>query len=437
MDRTGEDNHMSSISKVAAAVDMERVRTNLQTLFELGHEPGREGAWRLAFSPGDRRGRDFVLDLMRSAGLAPRVDQAGNLIGTVRGAGNDHGALIMGSHIDTVPGGGMFDGALGVIGGIEVARAMADAGYSCRHPVEVIAFSNEEKARFQSVLSGATAMVRGVEPEELAATKDAEGVLMTDAMHAMGLDPAAVAGARRQSGFCRAYLELHIEQGARLAKAGIPIGIVTAIVGISRARLVLRGRANHAGTTMMEDRRDALWGAADIVAQVRRAAMGEGGELVGTVGELRVHPGAANVVPGQVDLIIELRSADEGRMARVLEELLEKASEIAASYNLTLESDARHAGRAVPMDGAVQDAIERAAADLSLPSRRLVSWAGHDASSFAPVAPTGMIFVPSLQGVSHAPDEETTWEHAAAGIRVLASTVCRLDGDGGAAGGQA
>jgi N-carbamoyl-L-amino-acid hydrolase len=425
---------MSTISKVAAAINTDRVQANLEGLFELGREPGRDGAWRLAFSAADRRGRDFVLDLMRSAGLRPRVDQAGNLIGTVRGSGAAQGALIIGSHIDTVPGGGMFDGALGVIGGIEVARAMADVGYECRHPVEVIAFSNEEKARFQSILSGATAMVRGVETGELMHTKDSEGILMTEAMGAMGLDPSLVAHSRRPSGFCKAYLELHIEQGARLFKAGISIGVVTAIVGISRARLTFRGRANHAGTTMMEDRSDALWGASDIVAEVRRAALAEAGELVGTVGELRVHPGAANVVPGQVDLIIELRSADEARMARVLQRLLDRASEVATAYGLTLEADSRQAGHAVPMDDRVQAAIERSAADLSLSSRRMVSWAGHDASSFAPVAPTGMIFVPSVHGISHAHDEETTWQHAVAGIRVLASALCRLDLEEGEAG---
>lgn len=423
-------------TKVAAAVDVKRVRAHLEELYTLGCEPGRQGAWRLAFSAADRRGRDFVLDLMRQAGLAPRVDEAGNLIGTMRGSGAGQGALVIGSHIDTVPGGGMFDGALGVIGGIEVTRAMTEAGFRCRRAVEVIAFSNEEKSRFQSILGGAAAMVRGVAADELAGTSDSDGVLLTDAMRAMGLDPGSVAGARRPAGFCHAYLELHIEQGARLARAGIPIGIVTAIVGITRAYLTFKGRANHAGTTMMEDRRDALWGASDLVREVRRAALAEAGELIATVGELRVHPGAANVVPGRVDLVVELRSADESRMDRVLEALLDRASGIADAYGLLLEVDARPAGRAVPMDSRVQDAIEAAARELSLPSRRMVSWAGHDASSFAPAAPAGMIFVPSTGGISHAPDEETEWPHVEAGIRVLAMALCHLDRADRAAAGK-
>lgn len=419
---------MTDVAKVAGlVVDVKRVRAELEQLFELGKEPGREGAWRLAFSAADRRGRGFVLDLMRQAGMTPRVDEAGNLIGARRGSGAGQGALIIGSHIDTVPGGGMFDGALGVLGGIEVVRALTEAGYETSFPVEVIAFSNEEKARFQSILGGATAMVPGIDPAELTDARDSEGVLLTDAMRAMGLDPDAVARARRPSGFCRAYVELHVEQGGRLVREDTAIGVVTAIVGITRAKVALRGRANHAGTTMMEDRRDALWGAADLVAEVRKAALAEEGELVGTVGELRVHPGAANVVPGRVDLVIELRSAEEGRAARVLEALLARAKELAGAYGLALEVETRRAGRAVPLDGGVQDAIESAARVLGLPSRRIASWAGHDASSFARVAPTGMIFVPSVGGISHAPDEQTTWPHVEAGIRVLAATICRLD----------
>ncbi len=424
---------MTTALRALGLVDVKRVRAELEQLFELGKEPGREGAWRLAFSAADRRGRDFVLDLMRQARMAPRVDEAGNLIGTRRCSGSGQGALIIGSHIDTVPGGGMFDGALGVLGGIEVVRALAEAGYESLHPVEVIAFSNEEKARFQSVLGGSTAMVRGVEPDELAGLRDSEGALLTDVMRAMGLAPDAVGGARRPSGFCRAYLELHVEQGGRLAREGTAIGVVTAIVGIMRAKVTLRGRANHAGTTMMDERHDALWGAADLVGEVRRAALAEDGELVATVGELKVHPGAANVVPGQVDLVIELRSADEGRTARVLDALLARARDAAAGYGLVLEVETRRAGRAVPLDGGVQDAIESAARELSLPSRRLVSWAGHDASSFARVAPSGIIFVPSAGGISHAPDEETAWPHVEAGIRVLAATLCRLDGTDAAA----
>jgi hydantoinase/carbamoylase family amidase len=364
---------------------------------------------------------------MHEAGLSPRIDPAGNLIGSRRGGVPGRPAVVIGSHIDTVPNGGMFDGALGVIGGLEVLAAMESAGYATHHPVEVIAFSNEEKARFTTPFGGSAAMVNGVEPTMLEGVADSAGVLLIDAMRASGIDPAGVAAARRPAGFCRAYVELHIEQGGRLEKHRLSIGVVTAIVGISRARLTFCGRANHAGTTMMEDRRDALWAAAALVADVRAAALAEAGELVGTVGLLQVLPGAANVVPGEARMVIELRSADESRTTRVLDALLRKAGEHAAAIGLELSVAAHRVGPPVPMDVGVQDSIERAAHELGLAGARVVSWAGHDASTFAAICPSGMIFVPSKGGISHAPDECTAWEDVTAGVRVLAATVCDLD----------
>lgn len=421
--------HMAAPGKasdVVTRVRPDRLRADLERLFDLGREEGREGAWRLAFSPADIRGRTFVLELMRAADLSPRVDAAGNLIGVLKGSEAGLASLIVGSHIDTVPGGGMFDGALGVIGGIEVLRAMREAGYHPKHTVEVIAFSNEEKARFAAP-GGSCAMVSGLSPGELDGVTDAEGVTLGEAMAAAGIEPAGVAAARRPTGFCAGYLELHVEQGARIEREGIQIGAVTAIVGITRARITFRGRANHAGTTAMADRRDALWAAAEFVGEVRRAAFARCDDLVGTVGVLRVSPGAANVIPGTAELTLELRSADEETIRRVLDSLLDRAGELAGKYGLAVECSASTAGRPVPMDPVVVGQVEAASEELRLACRRMVSWAGHDASEFAPVAPTGMIFTPSAGGISHAPDETTSWEDAGNGVKVLACVVCRLD----------
>jgi hydantoinase/carbamoylase family amidase len=256
---------------------------------------------------------------------------------------------------------------------------------------------------------------------------DSAGVALTDAMQAVGLDPMRIAEARRPTGFCRGYIELHVEQGGRLEKRSLSVGVVTAIVGITRARLTFTGMANHAGTTMMEDRRDALWAAAALVGDVRAAALAEQGELVGTVGLLQVTPGAANVVPGQARLVIELRSADEPRTSRVLEDLLQRAAAHAAAHGLELEVEAHQVGRSVPMDEEIQSAVEAAAAALELPHARVASWAGHDASTFAPICPTGMIFVPSNGGISHSPAERTAWDDITAGVKVLTAAVCELD----------
>lgn len=412
--------------RVADCVQLKRVRSQLEELFALGGEEGREGAWRLAFSPADIRGRTFVLELMREADLAPRVDQAGNLIGVLRGSDTGRASLIIGSHIDTVPGGGMFDGALGVIGGIEVLRAMKAAGFEPAHPVEVIAFSNEEKARF-SAPGGSWAMVKGLTPADLDGVADADGVTLAEAMAAAGIEPDGVASARRPTGFCAGYVELHVEQGGRMDEEGLQIGAVTAIVGITRARLTFRGQANHAGTTAMAQRQDALWAAADFVGEVRRAALAEKGELVGTVGSLKILPGAPSVIPGAADITVELRSADEDRTRRVLSSLLEAAQALAAEYGLAFDSRVSTVGRSVPLDPAVVEQVEKAAAELGLACRRTVSWAGHDASQFAPIAPTAMIFVPSIGGISHAPDERTSWEDVERGVKVLAATICSLD----------
>jgi len=415
-------------ARVLERIQSSRITERLQHLFDLGREDGSPGAMRLAFSAADRRGRDYVLGLMREAGLSPRIDEVGNLIGARRGASEQPvGSLIIGSHLDTVPNGGMYDGALGVIGGIEVLTAMAESGYVTHHPVEVISFSNEEKARFATAFGGSSAMVRGITPSDLEGVRGADGALLSEAMISSGLDPATVGDARRKSGFCRAYLELHVEQGCRMARSGVEIGVVTAIVGITRARLVFTGRANHAGTTAMEDRRDALWAAAALVKDVRESALASDGQMVGTVGYLQIKPGAANVVAGEASLIIELRSPEETRMKAALDDLLSRARAYAAQWDLELVEHVNRVGRAVPMDQSVQDAISQAAAELSLKHERMASWAGHDASVFASIAPTGMIFVPSEGGISHAPDESTKPEDTLAGVRVLASAVLSVD----------
>jgi len=415
------------IDSIVKHVDAARLEQRLAKLYELGHEPGHRGAMRLAFSAADRRGRDYVLDLMRQAGISPRIDQVGNLIGVLRGSKPKAASLILGSHLDTVPQGGKFDGALGVLGGLEVVEAMQAAGYEPAHPIEVIAFSNEEKARFTTGFGGSLAMVCGIKPEDLEGVVDGRGVTLVEAMKSCGLDPELVSKARRPSGFCRAYLELHVEQGGRMLKSGEQVGVVTAIVGISRAHLTFKGRANHAGTTMMEDRSDALWAAAEMVRKVREAAVASQGGLVGTVGILRVLPGAANVVPGEASLTIELRSADEALKSQTLDDLLTQAGSLAERWHLELTSSVNRPGGSVPLDQTVQSTIAESAQELGIPHRRIHSWAGHDASVFAPVAPTGMLFVPSQAGISHSPDEYTHQEDVLAGVRVLAATVARLD----------
>lgn len=409
----------------AIAVNPARLNDRLSTLGQIGRTD--TGMQRVAFSAFDVAGRNYVSDLMRAAGMSVRIDAAGNIIGRIEGGDPASlPAIVLGSHTDTVPAGGQYDGALGVIAAIEAAQSLADAGHTLRHPLEVTVFTNEEGTGFHRWLLGSRAAAGLWEPADFAAVAD-DGATLAARLPDLGGNISRIAEARRQPGELACYLELHIEQGPTLHRSGIPIGIVTAITGRAAYHIDIVGEANHAGTTPMSLRRDAMSAAAQIALAVRRIA----GEMevcrVGTVGIMEVHPNAGNVIPGRVQLGVEFRDARMESMDAAGAELRRTADEVAHAEQVAITVTAERNTPSVPMPDAMQR-LAAAAADLAgLAHTRLPSGAGHDAQAIAAIAPAAMLFVPSVGGISHAPAEYTTPEDCANGARALLNALLLAD----------
>jgi N-carbamoyl-L-amino-acid hydrolase len=408
-------------------VNAPRLRARLEALSAFGRPPGgrfEDGVSRTAFSDADVAARTWVTGEMRALGLEPRVDAAGNILGSRPGNGRGLAPILFGSHIDSVRGGGNFDGDVGSMGALEVAATLGESGVATRHPLEVVVWAAEE-SNFGSGLHGSRMAAGQIESGEWDRVED--GVRKADALRRIGGDPERIADARRAPGSFHAYLELHVEQGGRLDRAAVPIGVVEGIVTIDDYAVAVSGFANHAGTTPMPDRRDALVAASRVVLAVREIATAEAGAQVGTVGRLAVAPGAPNVIPGRVEMTVEFRDLSADTVDRLGRELRRRAAEIAADTKTEIEvaHTSRHDGART--SAAIQAAIERAAGARGLRSMRLPSGAGHDAQMMARLGPIGMIFVPSVGGISHSPRELTRFEDCAQGADVLLGTILELD----------
>ncbi len=413
---------------IAPRVDAARLQQHLEELSRFGRPPGgafADGVSRVAYSDADVEGRGYVMGLMREAGLSPRIDAAGNILATRAGRAPGLPPILIGSHIDSVPNGGNFDGGLGSLAAIEVARALDAGGVATRHPLQVVVWANEEGVAYGNGLDGSRAAVG----ERVAGDLDQvwNGVRKADAIRRIGGDPDRLAEVRRAPGSIHCYLELHIEQGGLLDAAGIPIGVVEGIVAIDRYEAVITGVPNHAGTTPMPLRHDALVAAARLVLAVREIVTAEPGRQVGTVGQIAVTPNAPNVVPGVVRLTIELRDLSAAKIAALAERVRARAADIARDTGTAIAITPTSHHDAALAHPAVQEAIARAADGLGLRHQRMPSGAGHDAQMLARVGPMGMMFVPSVGGVSHSPRELTRWEDCARGAAVLLESVLAMD----------
>ena len=402
-------------------VDSERLLGSLKRLAEFGRTV-EGGVTRVAFSPADVEARSYVQGLLREAGLSVTVDAAGNIVARREGTA-ELPPIMIGSHIDSVPMGGNYDGQVGAMAAVEVARVLVGAKTELRHPLEVVVFSNEENGK-----TGSRAMAGEVESRELVLTTHA-GVTIGEGMRVIGGDPARLSGVRRVRGDVAVFLELHIEQGAVLEAAEIPIGIVEGIVGIRRWNVSFSGFANHAGTTPMTQRRDALVAAASFVVAVHETAKRMEGRQVATVGQIEAVPGAANVIPGRVELSLEIRDLSMGKIDDVFAVLREEGQKIATDTRTSFAAEPYYISYAAPTDERVRRLIERGADALGFAHRRMPSGAGHDAQSIAQFAPIGMIFVPSVAGISHSPREHSTPEDILAGANLLLRSVLLADRD--------
>jgi N-carbamoyl-L-amino-acid hydrolase len=384
---------------------------------------------RRSFSPLFLQGRAWLAKRFADAGLTVRIDTAGNLIGRLDGADPSLGVIAVGSHSDTVPSGGRFDGIAGLATGLEVVRSLSDTGTRLAHTIEVIDFLAEEPSEYGLSCVGSRAMVGALDAGMLGLTEP-KGERLREALRRVGGDPDRLAASRRHD--IKAFLELHIEQGIVLESQSLDVGIVTSIVGIRRIEVVFEGAADHAGTTPMALRHDALVAAASTVAAVRRIAeqlAAEGSEyFVATVGILSVEPGASNVVPGRCRLVIDARTTNSALTRRFVEALRRDSTACAAAARvkcmpLVTLSDAPP----VACETVLRQALRRAAEELGLSETDLASGAGHDAAFMSRICPSAMIFVPCRKGKSHSPEEWADREAIARGAAVVLQAVKTLD----------
>lgn len=385
-------------------VNGSRVRQHLVELAALGRK--ETGICRLAYSDEFWKSNEYIAGLMREAGMTVRTNPVGNVVGTYLGK-SDH-KIVMGSHIDSVVNGGMFDGCLGVIAAIEAVQTLHENGVTPEHTIDVVAYAEEEGLTVAGLL-GSRAYC-GLEPTPV----------MLERMGSYGITPKDFAEAKEEAPLDYA-LELHIEQGGILEHKQIDIGVVSAIVAIKRYAIEFSGMANHAGTTPMTLRDDAMVRAARFIQRVREIVMETDPEMVGTVGHVEVFPNTANTIPGKVCVILELRAIKDESVSTAYEQILEEFQYDIASSQLIFEDPCYR------MDPTVRAAIHKACGELGLSNQDMGSGAGHDSMSTAQVTKTGMIFVPSAKGISHSPDELTSWQDAENGANVLLHSLCILD----------
>src|SRR5579859_157720 len=401
-------------------VDGARIMQHLQALSEFGKNP-QGGVSRVAYSEADLRGREYVMRLMREAQLDVHVDAAGNIVGSRAGSDPALKPLLIGSHIDSVPEGGNYDGDVGSISAIEVAQILKQNNIALRHPLQVIIFQNEEGGTI-----GSHAIGLGLEEKLLNLTSQS-GKTIRDGTKLLGGDLSQLAAVQRQPGSIAGYFELHIEQGGILEQQKLNIGVVEGIVGILHSEVTVEGFANHAGTTPMDQRHDALLSAAKFIEKVNQTVTSIPGRQVGTVGWIRVQPGAYNVIPGKVTLGLELRDLEEQKIDAMFNQIRSEANKIGQLQGTKFSFTEPTLTHPALTDKGFQKRIDDAAKQLGLSTRIMPSGAGHDAQEIARIGPVGMIFIPSIGGISHSPKEFSRPEDIENGANVLLLTVLSFD----------
>jgi N-carbamoyl-L-amino-acid hydrolase len=409
-----------SKAQVGIRPNRERLMRSLSEMAAIGLQPDGS-VCRRGFSAEDVAGRALLARWMDEAGLQVRIDTAGNLIGRLQGLDPDRPALMTGSHLDTVPTGGRFDGVLGVLAGLEVCRSLQDNSIRLQHDLELIAFADEE-----STMVGCKGMAGTASFDPKAyATSNREPI--EDNLARIGGHWPSLASARLADDACAAFLELHVEQGGVLEQRGDAIGVVEGVVGQRRFSIQVDGQPNHAGTTPMTLRQDALVAASRIVLAVESMARQHPGDPVATVGRLEVWPNAANVVPGSVALTVDLRDVNSVVLDQLVAELMKQVERIGAETGCPIQLEPQFEVEPTAAAGGVMAAIISAAEDLGLSHSQLPSRASHDAQEIGRRWPMGMIFVPSRGGLSHSAKEFTSDDQCWAGAAVLLGTLLRLD----------
>lgn len=417
----------ASSRAAAPRIDGGIIRSQIEALSVFGRLPGgtfQDGVSRVGYSDADIAGRKYLMDLMRRAGASVRIDAAGNIFASRSGSDPSLKPVLFGSHIDSVPNGGNFDGDLGSLSAVAILQLLHDLNTTTRRPLTAVVWACEEASFSGVALNGSRLAAGKAAPGELAVVS--RGMAKAEAIRRIGGDPDHVERALIPKDSYHAYVELHIEQGGTLERDGVAAGVVDGIVSIDDYNVVVTGFANHAGTTPMAQRQDALVAASMLTLAVRDIVTAEPGAQVGTVGHIDVSPNATNVIPGEVRLTVELRDLSSAKIARLGERVRARGAAIAAETRTTIEMKLAGHNESAGAAPEVQRVIESAASRLGLATKHLPSGAGHDAQMMATLMPMGMIFVPSVAGISHSPKELTHWQDCTNGANVLLETVLEL-----------
>ncbi|WP_027093018.1 Zn-dependent hydrolase [Cohnella thermotolerans] len=414
-------------------VNAARIESRIRELGEIGRN-AQGGMDRTTFTPAELEAREWLKARLRELALDVRVDEAANIWARREAAARGRPVegelpvIAFGSHLDSVPNGGRYDGALGVLLALEVMQVLRENGVETRHPFELVSFSAEEPNPFGLSTFGSRTVSGKLGRRDLEGVRDAHGTLLVDALRAAGGDPDRFEEARRRPEELAAFLEVHIEQGLRLLERGIPVGVVSAITGIYRESVTVVGEANHAGTTLMGNRKDALMAASEMMLAFEAACREHPSEeTVGTIGTIENRPNAANIIPGEVRFHLELRGKTREEIGEALDAWAARAEAIAARRGVRLERKLLLDQHPVRMDPLVADVCAAEAAKLGYETLALGSMAGHDAAHMASLTRSGMLFVPSLGGKSHCPEEESRIEDIEKTANVLLQSLLALD----------
>jgi allantoate deiminase len=393
---------------------------------ELGQIGRREegGVIRLSFTEEEKQAKDLIISYMTEAGLSIREDAIGNLIGRMEGTVPGAAAVLVGSHIDSVPNGGNFDGPLGVLAGIEVLQSMKEQGVKTVHPIEVIAFKDEEGTRFGFGMIGSRAIAGTLKLEDLQHA-DGQGISIADAMKSVGLDPERISDAARKQEDVKAYVELHIEQGKVLESYNLPAGVVSGIAGPLWLKFTLTGEAGHAGATPMKMRKDPMVAAAKIISYIEDETS-KYPNAVGTVGKASISPGGVNVIPKQIEFTLDLRDIDQGARNEIEQNIVSYAQQICNDRGIELSVGTLQRVAPAPCSREIRQTIEKACEEVGITPFTLTSGAGHDGMQFRNFCPVGMIFVRSQNGVSHDPGEWSSADDCGVGAEILYHTILQL-----------
>lgn len=403
-------------------VSGERLASRLAALSEIG-QTADNGSHRIGFSKEEKAAKDLVKKWMTEAGLTVTQDGAGNVFGRKEGKNPNLPALLSGSHVDSVPNGGHFDGPLGVLAALEVAEAWKQTGYVPERPFEVVIFSDEEGARFNGGFSGSQSMIGEATREEYLPKKDINGDSFTKVIEDIGLSVDEFFASKRDLSKLEAFVEIHIEQGKRLEKAGVPVGIVTGIAGPCWLKLTFTGRAGHAGNTPMNDRQDALVAAGQFIHEVASLPAQVSSSAVATVGKIEVLPNGVNVIPGEVQLSVDIRDIKKETRDQLVDMVIEKAKSVSAAHGIELHYEETIREAPVPISEDMQKKIEKSVVAQGIEPVYLPSGAGHDSMIVGHVLPVAMIFVQSKDGISHNPAEWTSLSDCVQSVHVLKDFV--------------